>query len=388
MRFAGPSIVADVLVLGAGPGGAAAALHLDRLGVAAAVLEARGAVATRPNVVDMSPEAVASAGRAGFETVFDGRMGASRRGQAGAAVSLSAFENHGRSLLAAADSPVSYDTRVVGLADPLDDLVHLRLEDGRTASGRYVLNATGGRSGIEDALGMGLSFHGDWTWVGAARTPHVSQLESGTRLGGFLGQVRGERAGRMGELEHFVDPVPVPEEVARFRGAGWYGWQNPRDGLSLFQSIGTAEFQKFSPAELGQRILAPARAHGMRDVLDAPRLLRIESASVERARSGNVLALGDAAGRPHAKQMIGTQLAVLDAERAAHAVAAALREPGRASALLDEYDVATRAAHAEFGHDGTRVLADDPLRGLGADVLELDRLDAWPTGLATAAGRA
>jgi 2-polyprenyl-6-methoxyphenol hydroxylase-like FAD-dependent oxidoreductase len=82
VRVAPSSIVADVLVLGAGPGGVATALHLERLGVRAAVLEARDLVATRPNVVDLSAEAVASARRAGIGEAFERRIGVCPRGAA------------------------------------------------------------------------------------------------------------------------------------------------------------------------------------------------------------------------------------------------------------------------------------------------------------------
>jgi hypothetical protein len=45
--------------------------------------------------------------------------------------------------------------------------------------------------------------------------------------------------------------------------------------------------------------------------------------------------------------------------------------------VLNGFDDATRAAHAEFGHDGTRVMAEDPFGHLKADVLELDGLADW-----------
>lgn len=373
-----PSIAADVLVLGAGPGGAATALHLERLGVNVAVLEARAANATRANVVDLSPAAVGSARRAGIESVFDGRMGQSKRGEAGAALALRALENDARGLLAARGVPIEYGAKVTGLTQAADGANLIQLADGRTASGRYVVNATGGRSGIEQQLGMQLQFQGDFTWFGAARTSHAPGLPSGERLGGMLGLVRHDKPDRMGELRPSFDQLPLPPEVERWRSTSWYGWQNTTDGMSTFQPIGSYEFAQISPADLADRLLAPARAYGAAEVLDAPRLIRAESAVVDHARVGSVLAIGDAAGRTHPKNMGGTQLALLDAERAANTLADALRDPARAEAALSGFDDATRAAHAEFGHDGTRVLAADPFRHLASDVLELDGLAAWP----------
>jgi 2-polyprenyl-6-methoxyphenol hydroxylase-like FAD-dependent oxidoreductase len=277
---------------------------------------------------------------------------------------------------------VHYGARVAGLEQAQDGYQLIRLADGRIAAGRYVVNATGGRSGIEEQLGMGLTFHGDWTWFGAARTEAAPGLRSGTREGGLLGLVRNDRVDRYGELRPAYDSLPLPPEQERWRSTMWYGWQNDVDGLSVFQAINSRDFGQLTPAEMADRILAPARAHGATQVLDAPRLIRAESASVTHARSGAFLAIGDAAGRAHPKQMRGTQLALLDAERAARAITDALRQPERADEILDGYDAATRAAHAEFGHDGTRVLADDPFRHLDQDVLELGRLTAWPTGAA------
>jgi 2-polyprenyl-6-methoxyphenol hydroxylase-like FAD-dependent oxidoreductase len=274
--------------------------------------------------------------------------------------------------------PVHYGARVTGLEQAADGAHLVALADGRTASGQFIVNATGGRSGIEDALGMGLTFHGDWTWFGAARTSHAPQLEDGVRAGGLLGLVRNDKPDRFGDLRPAFDSLPLPAEVERWRSTSWYGWQNQVDGLSVFQPINSRDFTLLTPADMGERILAPARAHGATDVLDQPRLIRAESASVEHARVGRVLAIGDAAGRAHPKQMRGTQLALLDAERAAHAIVDAIRTPAREDDVLRAYDDATRAAHAEFGHDGTRVLAEDPFRGEGVDVLELTKLAEWP----------
>ncbi len=366
-------------MLGAGPGGVSTALHLEQIGVRAAVLEARDVVATRPNVVDLSAEAVASARRAGLGAAFERRMGTSSRGDAGAAIALRVLEQAGRSELATRAVPVHYGARVAGLAQAADGAQLVQLTDGRVASGRFVVNATGGRSGIEDALGMGLRFHGDWTWFGAARTSAAPGLESGTRAGGLLGMVRNDKPDRFGELRPSFDRLELPAEVERWRSTQWYGWQNEQDGLSVFQAINSRDFGLLTPRELADRILAPARAHGATEVLDQPRLIRAESASVEHARMGRVLAIGDAAGRAHPKQMRGTQLALLDGERAAETIAAAMRTPAREDELLRAYDEATLAAHAEFGHDGTRVLAEDPFRGAGVDVLELTKLDAWPS---------
>jgi 2-polyprenyl-6-methoxyphenol hydroxylase-like FAD-dependent oxidoreductase len=373
-----PSIIADVLVLGAGPGGSATALHLERLGVRAAVGEARDVIATRPYVVDLSAEAVASARRAGIGDVFERRMGESTRGEAGATIALRELEQRARTELGARSLDVHYGAKVAGLEQARDGYQLVHLADGRIAAGKYVVNATGGRSGIEEQLGMGLDFHGDWTWFGAARTEAAQGLKSGTREGGLLGMVRNDRVDRYGELRPAYDRLELPPEQERWRSTMWYGWQNEIDGLSVFQAINSRDFGLLTPAELADRILAPARANGATQVLDAPRLIRAESASVEHARAGAFLAVGDAAGRAHPKQMRGTQLALLDAERAAHAIADALRNPERANEFLDAYDTATLAAHAEFGHDGTRVLASDPFRHLEQDVLELGTLDAWP----------
>lgn len=375
-----PSIAADVLVLGAGPGGVATALHLERLGVRAAVLEARDLVATRPNVVDLSGDAVASARRAGLDEAFDRRIGVSSRGDdIGAAIALRGLENAGRTQLAVRGVPVHYGARATGLVQAADGAYLVGLADGRAASGQFIVNATGGRSGIEDALGMGLTFHGDWTWFGAARTSHAPLMEDGVRAGGLLGMVRNDKPDRYGELRPAFDRLDLPPEVERWRSTQWYGWQNELDGLSVFQPINSRDFTLLTPAEMADRILAPARAHGATEVLDQPRLIRAESASVEHARMGRVLAVGDAGGRAHPKQMRGTQLALLDGERAANAIAAAIHDPAREEVILSGFDEATLAAHAEFGHDGTRVLAEDPFRGEGVDVLELTKLDAWPS---------
>jgi hypothetical protein len=66
------------------------------------------------------------------------------------------------------------------------------------------------------------------------------------------------------------------------------------------------------------------------------------------------------------------------AERAAHLIADVRAQPARASELYESYDEATRAAHAQYGHDGTIVKAQDPFAGLGIDTLELDGLATWP----------
>ncbi|MCW2928682.1 MAG: hypothetical protein JWM86_2650 [Thermoleophilia bacterium] len=381
-----PSIVADVLVLGAGPGGATTALHLRRLGVSAAVLEARDAIATRPNVVDLTAEAVDSARRAGIGAAFDGRMGPSKRGEAGASLALRTIENEARAQLAAHGVPVHYGARVSGLSQAADGMQLVQLADGRVAAGRYVVNGTGGRSGIEQGLGMGLTFKGDWTWFAAARTSHAPNYGSGTRLGGLLGMVRADKVDRFGELRPGYDALPLPAEAEPWRSTLWYGWQNPTDGLSVFSPINSRDFTLLTPAQMADRTLAPAWAGGAREVLDQPRLIRAESASVEHARVGAVLAIGDAAGRAHPEHMIGTQLALLDAERAAIALRAALDDPAKADEILGTFDAETLAAHAEFGHDGTRVLASDPFRGEGVDVLELTKLDRWPTAEVAAAG--
>jgi 2-polyprenyl-6-methoxyphenol hydroxylase-like FAD-dependent oxidoreductase len=377
MGVISPSIVADVLVLGAGPGGAATALHLQRLGVNVAVLESRAANATRANVVDLSVEAVASARRAGIQSAFDGRMGQSNRGEAGAALALRVLENEARDLLGARGVPVAYGAKATGLTQAADGANLIQLADGRTASGRYVVNATGGRSGIEQQLGMELQFQGDYTWFGAARTSHAPGLASGERLGGNLG-IEWTTVSRHGNDYPSAIKLPLPPEVEKWRSTQWYGWQNEADGMSSFQAIGSYEFPRISPADLSERLLAPSRAHGGTEVLDAPRLIRAESASVEHARVGSVLAIGDAAGRAHPKQMRGTQLALLDGERAAESLAAALKDPAHADDILTGFDDATRAAHAEFGHDGTKVMAEDPFRHLASDVLELDGLASWP----------
>jgi 2-polyprenyl-6-methoxyphenol hydroxylase-like FAD-dependent oxidoreductase len=384
MSISLPKISAEVLVLGAGPGGAAAALHLDRLGVPAVVLEARSALATRPNVIDLAPDAVSSLRRAGVDSVFDGRMGQSSRGTAGASLGLRVLEHAEREQLMARGVPVHYGVRATGIEQAGVGATHIRLADGRVAEGRFVINATGGRSGIEDALGMGLRFQDDWSWFGAARTGHVPQLPSGERLGGLLGTVRNDKPDRFGDLRPSFDPLPMAPGTERWRSTLWYGWQNPTDGFSMFQPINSRDFGELTPAELGDRLLAPARMHGAVDVLDAPRLIRAASADVAHARVGNVMALGDAAGRAHPKQMIGTQLAVLDAERAAETIAAVRAQPARAEELLAGYDDATPAAHAEFGHDGSKTMAADPFGGLGVDVLELDGLSSWPGGAAVA----
>ncbi len=381
MNVGNPSIVADVLVLGAGPGGVSTALHLQRLGVRAAVLEARDLVATRPNVVDLSADAVASARRAGIGAAFERRIGVSTRGDdQGAAIALRVLENEGRTQLAARQVPVHYGARAASLDQAANGAHLVHLADGRTATGQFIVNATGGRSGIEDALGMGLEFQGDWTWFGAARTSHAPQLEDGVRAGGLLGLVRNDKPDKYGELRPAFDSLPLTPETERWRSTSWYGWQNEVDGLSVFQPINSRDFTLLTPAEMADRILAPARAHGATEVLDQPRLIRAESAKVDHARVGTVLAIGDAAGRAHPKQMRGTQLALLDGERAAQAIADAIKDPARAERILQAYDDATRAAHAEFGHDGTRVLAQDPFRGEGVDVLELTKLAEWPAG--------
>jgi 2-polyprenyl-6-methoxyphenol hydroxylase-like FAD-dependent oxidoreductase len=374
-----PKLAADVLVLGAGPGGASAALHLERAGVKVAVLEARAAEATRANVVDLSSTAVASLRRAGIDSLLDGRMGtSSRTGEApGAVVALRALENDARSLLAERGVPVAYGARVTGLEQAADGARLIHLADGRTASGRYVINATGGRSGIEQQLGMQLRFQGDYTWFGTARTSVAPELPTGERLGGHLGLER-TTISRHGNDYPSFNKLPMPAEQERWRGTTWFGWQNETDGMSAFQTIGSYDFDKLAPAELAERLLAPARAHGATEVLDEPRLVRAESAVVDHARAGAVLAIGDAAGRAHPKHMRGTQLAVTDAERAATTLAGALRHPERADELLDAYDRATLAAHAEYGHDGTRVLAEDPFRHLQSDAIELTALDTWP----------
>ncbi len=372
-----PSIAADVLVLGAGPGGGAAALHLERAGVRAAVLEARAMDATRANVVDLTAAGVASARRAGIEAAFDGRMGPTKHDGAGAALALRVLENDARAQLATGGVPVHYGAKVTGFEQAADGAHLVQLADGRIAQGRYVINATGGRSGIEEQLGMQLRFHDDWTWFGSARTEFAPELASGERVGGTLG-IEWTTVSRYGNDYPSAIQLPLPPDVERWRSTNWYGWQNPIDGLSTFQPIGSYDLARLRPDELAERLLAPARAHGATRVLDPPRLIRAESASVEHARVGTVLAVGDAAGRAHPKQMRGTELALLDAERAADSIARALREPDRADEILAAYDEATLAAHAQFGHDGTRVLADDPLRHLDADVLELDGLTAWP----------
>ena len=372
-------------MLGAGPGGVATALHLERQGVRAAVLEARDEVATRPNVVDLSPDAVASARRAGLGEAFDRRIGVSSRGdELGAAIALRGLENEGRQQLAARGVPVHYGARVTGLAQAADGAHLVQLADGRSARGTYIVNATGGRSGIEDALGMGLEFQGDWAWFGAARTSHAPKLADGVRAGGLLGLVRNDKPDSHGELRPSFDQLELTPETERWRSTSWYGWQNQVDGLSVFQPINSRDFTLLTPAEMSDRILAPARAHGATEVLDQPRLIRAESATVDRARVGRVLAIGDAAGRAHPKQMRGTQLALLDAERAATAIVDTIRTPASEDAVLRAFDTATLAAHAEFGHDGTRVLAEDPFRGEGVDVLELTKLDAWPSSQVSA----
>jgi 2-polyprenyl-6-methoxyphenol hydroxylase-like FAD-dependent oxidoreductase len=373
-----PNITADALVLGAGPGGAAAALHLERLGVRTVVLEARDLVATRPNVIDLAPAGVASLRRAGIGAIFDSRMGESTRGSAGAALALRVVEQAERAELAARGVPVHYGARAVGLEQAADGSKLVQLADGRMATGRFVVNATGGGSGIEDALGMGLHFQDDWSWFGAARTAHVPQLPSGERLGGRLGTVRNDQPDRFGELRPHFDALPMAPGTERWRSTQWYGWQNPTDGFSMFQPMTTRDFEQLTPAEVAERLLAPARMHGPVPVLDAPRLIRAASADVAHARAGSVLAIGDAAGRAHPRQLIGTELAVLDAERAARAVAGALATPDDAERILSGYDEATLAAHAQFGHDGSRTLAADPFGSLGVDVLELDGLGSWP----------
>ncbi len=382
-----PRMVADVLVLGAGPGGATAALHLQRAGVSVAVLEARAAQATRANVVDLSADAVASVKRAGLESLLDGRMGvgsAHDGADSGAVVSLRALENDARQLLAARGVPVHYGAGVSGLQQAADGTQLVQLADGRMASGRYVINATGGRSGIEPQLGMELRFQGDYAWFGSARMNVAPGLATGQRVGGYLGLERATFS-RAGNDYPSFNPLPLPAEVERWRGAQWFGWQNPTDGLSLFQMIGTYELDTLSPAQLAARLLAPGRAHGAATVLDQPRLIRAESAVVAQARSGAVLAIGDAAGRAHPKQMRGTELAVTDAERSASAVTHALREPADAERTLAAYSDATLAAHAKYGHDGSRVMTEDRFRHLDSDVLELTQLDAWPVETAPVA---
>ena len=378
-----PSTIVDALVLGAGPGGSTAALHLERLGVPTLVLEARAPLATRPNVIDLSPEAVDALRDVGAAGILDGRMGVGRR-SGGAAIALRALELHERDLLTQHGTPIEYGARIIahepGGGTGGTDLV--RLADGRSISARRIINATGGRSGIEDALGMGLRFRGDWTWVASARVPHLPDLPTGERITDRFA-ARLESVDRGGELYPKIVVEPTAPELERWRGTQWYGWQNPTDGLSMFQPVGSGDLQRLQPAELAERLLAPALHRGVRrdQVLDAPRLIRIESASVERARVGSVLAIGDAAGRAHAQHMVGTQLALTDARRAAHAVASSLdpAQPTRAEHVLRAYDEQTRAAHAAVGaFDGTRVLAADPLRGLGRDVVELDGRAAWP----------
>src|SRR5690606_35799208 len=93
------------------------------------------------------------------------------------------------------------------------------LADGRTASGQFVVNATGGRSGIEQPLGMGLTYHGDWSWFGAARTSHAPQLEDGVRAGGFLGLVRNDKPDRFGDLRPAFDKLDRPTELEQWRGS-------------------------------------------------------------------------------------------------------------------------------------------------------------------------
>lgn len=353
----------------------AAALRLQQLGVRAAVLEAREGLASRPNVVDLSGDALDVVRSLGAESLLAGRTSRSGRGEDSATIALRALENGLRHLASERGVPIHHGARVTGIEQGAD-AARVLLADASTTgvptSARWVLNATGGRAGFEDALGMGLHFQGDWNWFGAVRVPHIPSLPSGERVSGLVGMVRHDRPDRFGELRPAYDELPIPADAIPHRGASWYGWQNEIDGMSMFTPLASHQIERLGLEAIAERVVSPARAHGERRLLDTPRLLRAESATVEAAAAGRVLAVGDAAGRAHPKHMRGTQLALEDGWRAAQHVAQALREPRRATAISSAYDDATRAAHARWGHDGSRTVSVDPVDPAHTrDVVEL-----------------
>jgi flavin-dependent dehydrogenase len=133
----------DLLVVGLGPGGAAAALAARQLGLSTLAIEARGPEATRAQLVLVRPRARAALARIGLVDITEGRR----------TTTIRQVENRLRSLLEEGRGAEGFEHRwhkgVAALAEA-DDHVAASLRDesgGRhwTMRARHVIDASGSR---------------------------------------------------------------------------------------------------------------------------------------------------------------------------------------------------------------------------------------------------
>ena len=350
--------IADVVIAGAGPAGMTAALASHTHGLRAVVVEARPRTPRRGNVVEVRGSALADLERLGATDLRSGRT-ASSVVDGATTISLAGLEGSLRELGSARGIPQVYDMPVTGIRNEADRATAL-LADGSTIEGRYLINATGGRIGVEHDLGMGLEYHGDWSYFTSARYPAQDHIPSGRSAGVVVDNVWPELPADSHARRLAVQRAALPDAW----GSNYWLVASPRDGVSVVtfttsRLIGTAGLDG-----LARHATAPARYHGILDApVDGPWLLRGESASVANARAGSVLAIGDAAGRAHPRAMNGTQLAVEDGLRAAHAIADSTEAAGDLS-RIERFSAETLAAHAQARPDAFATMADDPLAHL------------------------
>jgi 2-polyprenyl-6-methoxyphenol hydroxylase-like FAD-dependent oxidoreductase len=320
-------IRADALVLGAGPGGLTAALKLASEGVDVAVLEARGLVATRSNVVHLSEAGVEELRALGADATTVGQDGVFRPGT----VPQHVLENGLRDLARQRGIAVHYDTRVTGFdsTPAASETPRWALAGGGSAEGKFVV----GRLGIEGALGTKLTAVGAEQTFGVARYPHDDRLADG-QVTGFLNmRVKG------------LTTTAHRDQIGGLGGESWNGHNSPRDGLYLRTNLTKHARAGEGVEQLHLRTVAPGLSIGLTQPVDAPYLFHATPAVAEHVVAGNLLAIGDAAGRVLPGEELGTTLAVQDGVRAADTITAALRAPERRSELLAAYEARTLASH-------------------------------------------
>lgn len=152
-----PMRLPGTVVAGGGPGGLFTALELHEAGRPVVLLEARGKEALRRNTVLLDYESLKRLRSVGAPV--DEYMQPETAAQG--FVALGRLENHLRALAAERGVLVSYDTPVTGIRQLGDGGVEVTSAVARAGQQQLlhadeVVNATGGRTGLEEALGMGL----------------------------------------------------------------------------------------------------------------------------------------------------------------------------------------------------------------------------------------
>jgi len=326
----------DIVIVGAGPTGLAAACGLRQAGVAVRVLDGADGPAVTSRALGLQPRGVEVLERLGalgdlpqralpvdrVAIMVGGRELAQLRvrsameklgGRTGLIISQAEIEASLRDRLAELGGAVEWGRRVVGLA-PHADGVSVRLDDGRELDASWVIGADGAHSLVRKAMGIGF--------------PGVPIVER-FLLADVHADLDRPRDGASGWIRgaELVFAFPLPgEDLWRLMAPAPNGFGDSTDGEEIV-------------AFLGARLAAEAGA-SIRSV-EWTSSFHIQRRLADTYRRGHVLLAGDAA---HIHSPLGGQgmnTGVQDAENLAWKLALVVTDRADAH-LLDTYEAERR----------------------------------------------